>query len=399
MSNRKKRRKSFLKKQPPTFYINIGVVLFFLALIAILTNIFFFQDTAQERSDKASQIVKKSDGVLSQKYEEKTEALEIVYTNDEIEVAKKEEKNEIQKEEKIFSFIEDNISKPKIIETKKEIVEKDTQNKVKIQEKESLKKEPQKEITKDKIQSEKQKEEKKQTTQKQQQYKIDDKEEEGDTKKSFTGKPKLAIIIDDITTEEQARKIANIGFPITMAFLPPTKRFKNSAKVADGIPFFMVHLPLEATTREHEETATLHVGDDLEKIEARIVQIKQMFPRAKYINNHTGSKFTQDDASVDKLMQILKKYDFIFIDSRTTGKTAVKKYTKKYGMRYIGRNVFLDNTINKNYIKSQLVEAIRIAKKTGSAIAIGHPHRETFEALRESKHLLSDIDVVMANQI
>jgi uncharacterized protein len=398
LSNRKKRRKSFLKKQPPTFYINIGVVLFFLALIAVLTNIFFFQDTAQERSDKASQIVKKSDGVLSQKYEEKTEALEIVYTDDEIEVAKKEEKKEIQKEEKIFSFIEDNISKPKI-ETKKEIIEKDTQNKVKTQEKESLKKEPQKEITKDKIQSEKQKEEKKQTTQKQQQYKVDDKEEEGDTKKSFIGKPKLAIIIDDITTEEQARKIANIGFPITMAFLPPTKRFKNSAKVADGIPFFMVHLPLEATTREHEEAATLHVGDDLEKIEARIVQIKQIFPRAKYINNHTGSKFTQDDASVDKLMQILKKYDFIFIDSRTTGKTAVKKYAKKYGMRYIGRNVFLDNTINKNYIKNQLVEAIRIAKKTGSAIAIGHPHRETFEALRESKHLLSDIDVVMANQI
>ena len=32
-------------------------------------------------------------------------------------------------------------------------------------------------------------------------------------------------------------------------------------------------------------------------------------------------------------------------------------------MRYIGRNIFLDNTAKKEYIKAQLQKAIEIAKK------------------------------------
>lgn len=217
--------------------------------------------------------------------------------------------------------------------------------------------------------------------------------------KAISNKPKLAIIIDDVTLASQVKKIQNIGYTITMSFMPPTSRHKNSAKIAQGLPFYMIHFPLQAQTFKFEEENTLHVGDSYEKIEKRVAQVRQWYPDALYTNNHTGSKFTSDDTSMDYLMKALKKYEFIFMDSRTTSKTVVKKYAKKYNMPYLTRNIFLDNEKDYHYIQNQLKKAIKIAKKRGYAIAIGHPHSITLKVLKESQDLLEGLDLVYANKI
>jgi polysaccharide deacetylase 2 family uncharacterized protein YibQ len=161
----------------------------------------------------------------------------------------------------------------------------------------------------------------------------------------------------------------------------------------------MIHFPLQAQTFKFEEENTLHVGDSYEKIEKRVAQVRQWYPDALYTNNHTGSKFTSDDTSMDYLMKALKKYEFIFMDSRTTSKTVVKKYAKKYNMPYLTRNIFLDNEKDYHYIQNQLKKAIKIAKKRGYAIAIGHPHSITLKVLKESQDLLEGLDLVYANKI
>lgn len=58
------------------------------------------------------------------------------------------------------------------------------------------------------------------------------------------------------------------------------------------------------------------------------------------------------------------------------------------------RDVFLDNSLDKNLIRTQLKEAVMKAKKHGYAIAIGHPHKNTLEVLRDSKELLEGVDLV-----
>ncbi len=212
-------------------------------------------------------------------------------------------------------------------------------------------------------------------------------------------KPKLAIIFDDVTTQRQVNQIKDIGFTTTISAMPPTKRHPNSAKITKNLPFYMIHFPLEATSFRGEETDTLHIGDSYEKIEKRVAQIRQWYPNAKYTNNHTGSKFTANEESMDKLFKALVKYDFIFMDSRTTRKTIGKKMAKKYNMPYIARNIFLDNERNFNYIQNQLKKAIRIAKKNGYAIAICHPHKITIKTLKKSKYLLKDLELVYLNQL
>jgi uncharacterized cupredoxin-like copper-binding protein len=81
------------------------------------------------------------------------------------------------------------------------------------------------------------------------------------TIKPKKNQPKLAIVIDDVSFKSQVDTILDIGYPITMSFLPPMKRHPKSAKIAKNIPFYMVHLPLQANSFKYEEAHTLHITD------------------------------------------------------------------------------------------------------------------------------------------
>ncbi|MFY9094601.1 divergent polysaccharide deacetylase family protein, partial [Aliarcobacter butzleri] len=213
-------------------------------------------------------------------------------------------------------------------------------------------------------------------------------------------KPKIAIIIDDVVSDSQKSKISNIGYPITMAFLPPTSTHKDSAKIAQNVSFHMIHFPLQASSAfKGEEINTLKITDSYETIENRVKQLRNWYPNAKYTNNHTGSVFTENDEAMDKLFKALVKYNFIFIDSKTSAKSVAQKYANKHNLPYISRNIFLDNEKSYEYIKAQLIKTVELAKKHGYAVAIGHPYDITLKVLKESKHLLNDVDPILVNKL
>ncbi|MFA6740104.1 MAG: divergent polysaccharide deacetylase family protein [Arcobacteraceae bacterium] len=213
-------------------------------------------------------------------------------------------------------------------------------------------------------------------------------------------KPKIAIVIDDVTTQAQKDKILSMGYKINMAFLPPTKTHPDSAKIAHSLSFHMIHFPMQASSAfKGEEINTLTINDSYETIEKRVKQLREWYPNAVYTNNHTGSVFTENEEAVDKLFRALKKYNFIFVDSRTSAKSVAKKYAKKYDMPYIVRNTFIDNDRDFKSIQNQLKKAIDIAKKQGYAIAIGHPHTVTLEVLKDSKSLFKEVEPIFINQL
>ena len=213
-------------------------------------------------------------------------------------------------------------------------------------------------------------------------------------------KPKIAIVIDDVTTQAQKDKILSMGYKINMAFLPPTKTHPDSAKIAQSLSFHMIHFPMQASGAfKGEEINTLTINDSYETIEKRVKQLREWYPNAVYTNNHTGSVFTENEEAVDKLFRALKKYNFIFVDSRTSAKSVAKKYAKKYDMPYIVRNTFIDNDRDFKSIQNQLKKAIDIAKKQGYAIAIGHPHTVTLEVLKDSKSLFKEVEPIFINQL
>ena len=217
--------------------------------------------------------------------------------------------------------------------------------------------------------------------------------------KHSVNKPKLAIIIDDVSMKSEVNAIKKLHLILTMSFMPPRKEKPASAYLASAENFYMVHLPLEALNFTKEEPKTLHVGDSEKTIAERIKDIKMLFPKVKYINNHTGSKFTSNELAMNRLIFALKENDIQFVDSRTTAQTKVPKVMKNFGLSYISRDVFLDHEMDKAYILKQIKEAIRVAKLHGTAIAIGHPHINTLQALSESKELLKQVDLVYVNRL
>jgi polysaccharide deacetylase 2 family uncharacterized protein YibQ len=219
------------------------------------------------------------------------------------------------------------------------------------------------------------------------------------TKRSSSNLPKLVIIIDDVSYDYDVQAIRSVDLPLVMSFLPPVERHPNSARLAQGINGYMVHLPLEAMDFKDEDDGTLRVGDSIEKITQTIVKIKKWYPNVRHINNHTGSKFTSDKASMEKLLKVLDNEGIIFVDSRTIGTTKAKEILEKQGKRYIHRDVFLDHQDGVANVKAQIREAVKVAKQNGSAIAIGHPRPDTIVALKQSRELLKQVQLVGIDKI
>ena len=208
-------------------------------------------------------------------------------------------------------------------------------------------------------------------------------------------KPRLVIIIDDVAYKHQADAIKSVNLKLTPSFFPATSAHPETPVLARRFSFYMIHLPMQALGGfKGAEIGTLTVNDDYEKIAKKLQSIKRDFPDLKYINNHTGSRFTSDAAAMDRMMRAVRDENLIFVDSKTTSPTKVYGAAKKYSMPYIARDVFLDHDGSKAAVRKQLKYAVELAKKRSYAIAIGHPHKNTIEVLQESTKLLQEVEVV-----
>nr|WP_315063953.1 divergent polysaccharide deacetylase family protein [uncultured Campylobacter sp.] len=208
-------------------------------------------------------------------------------------------------------------------------------------------------------------------------------------------KPRLVIIIDDVAYKHQADAIKAVNLKLTPSFFPATSAHPETPVLARRFSFYMIHLPMQALGGfKGAEIGTLTVDDDYEKIAKKLQSIKRDFPNLKYINNHTGSRFTSDAAAMDRMMRAVRDENLIFVDSKTTSPTKVYGAAKKYSMPYIARDVFLDHDGSKAAVRKQLKYAVELAKKRSYAIAIGHPHKNTLEVLQESTKLLQEVEVV-----
>ena len=217
---------------------------------------------------------------------------------------------------------------------------------------------------------------------------------------SIKGRAKLVIIIDDVATFEHASMIKSLGLKITPSIFPATKTHPDTPNIARTFEFYMIHLPMQAKHFDSPEIGTLTINESFESMHEKIKKIRKDFPRAKYTNNHTGSRFTSDFDAMDKAYRALIQQGFVFVDSKTIAQTAVARAAKKHNQPYISRDIFLDDDPSASAVRRELVAAVNLAKKRGYAIAIGHPKKNTITVIKESKNnLLKDVDVVYLKDI
>ena len=214
------------------------------------------------------------------------------------------------------------------------------------------------------------------------------------------GKPKLAIIIDDVSNRSQLNKIQATGLKITPSIFPPSQRSMTSHNLAKGLEHYMIHLPMESGSAQfNKQTKTLITTFSEEQIKARVKEVRTLFPSARYVNNHTGSVYTDNYGAMQTLYNALRTEGFVFVDSRTIASTKVPQITDELGDAYVARDVFIDNEHNVPYIHKQLQKAVSKAKKKGYAIAIGHPHQMTMKALSTAGSIFADVELVYIDEL
>lgn len=205
-------------------------------------------------------------------------------------------------------------------------------------------------------------------------------------KPPYFGKQKaIVIVIDDMGISlKRTADIISLKAPITASFLTYGRKLDEQIKSSlQSGHEIMVHVPMEAQTAVDAAPDVLTTKMSLKEIRNNLIEMLKKFKDIKGINNHMGSKLTEDYGRMKEVMSVLKEQGLYFLDSKTSPKSRAEKAAQDTGIAYAHRHVFLDNQNDKKYILGQLAKVEKLADKNGYAIAIGHPKTQTYAALKE----------------
>ena len=180
-----------------------------------------------------------------------------------------------------------------------------------------------------------------------------------------------------------AARLAELDGPLNFAFLPYAPNLaRQTSNMRDNGHELLVHMPMEPTGNENPGpralTTQLSDAQLLETLEYNLSQFEGFVG----VNNHMGSRFTADQRRMEIVMKSLKARGLLFLDSVTTSSSKGITLARSYDIPWAGRDIFIDNEIDEGAILAQLRKVEQVAQERGVVIAIGHPHSDTYRALK-----------------
>ncbi len=199
------------------------------------------------------------------------------------------------------------------------------------------------------------------------------------------GHPVIAIVLDDVgVNRAHAEAAINLPAEITLSFMTYANGVAGMAARAHARGHeLMVHVPMEPVGEDNDPGPNaLKVNLTDAEILRRLRWGLDRFDGYVGINNHMGSRFTQDDRGMRLVMEELQRRHLLFLDSRTIANSVGERIAGEMGVAHVSRDVFLDDDMSGAAVEKQLAIAERVARETGQVIAIGHPHPATIAAIK-----------------
>jgi polysaccharide deacetylase 2 family uncharacterized protein YibQ len=212
------------------------------------------------------------------------------------------------------------------------------------------------------------------------------------------GRPMIAVIIDDMGLDKKrSEKIMQLPGPLTISFMSYAEELGRQTQEARGRGHeLMMHVPMEPLADGLDAgPGTLSVNLPTEELKRRLGEDLDRFKGYVGINNHMGSKFTAYAPGMQVVMEELHRRGLLFIDSLTTDHSVGLAVAQASGVPATARNVFLDNAGDIMSVEGQLAKLEELARKKGSAVAIGHPRDATIAALNAWLPTLHDKGLVL----
>ncbi len=195
----------------------------------------------------------------------------------------------------------------------------------------------------------------------------------------------IIIIIDDVGMNlKYSKEVTEFDVPLTLAFLPYAPKAQEFIATAlQNGHEAIVHMPMEPMD------VSVNAGEDVLKTDMSEAEIRATLDveftgleGISGLNNHMGSKFTQNKKGLSVVMDYLKEKNLFFVDSRTIGNSVAGSVAKEKNVPTLDRDIFLDHEENPEFVRKALVKLESKAKENGHAVAIGHPKKVTLDALR-----------------
>lgn len=194
---------------------------------------------------------------------------------------------------------------------------------------------------------------------------------------------RLALVIDDLGRSlDDLATLERLGIPLTYAVLPFESRTAQVVTaLTTGKREVLCHLPMEAETGANPGDGALVSGMGADELAAATAHALDAVPGAAGANNHMGSRLTADPDAMRAILGVVKERKLFFLDSRTSAESVGYRTARSLGVAAAERQVFLDRDPAPEAIDRELARWLEVARERGAAIAIGHPHSATFEAL------------------
>ena len=197
--------------------------------------------------------------------------------------------------------------------------------------------------------------------------------------------PVIGIIIDDVGHSlVRGQRLIALPAPVALAIMPHTQsaqRLASEAGVAGKT--VILHQPMENGAALPIGPGGLYADMDRTELETTLQANLNSFIPIQGLNNHMGSRLTSEREAMDWVMQVLSARGLFFIDSRTSRDTQAAFAAEAQGVRHLSRDVFLDNERTAAAIEAASQRALKLARKQGTALIIGHPYPETLDYLEQ----------------
>ncbi|MFH1771938.1 MAG: divergent polysaccharide deacetylase family protein [Candidatus Omnitrophota bacterium] len=210
---------------------------------------------------------------------------------------------------------------------------------------------------------------------------------------------KIALIFDDLGESlNELKDIYSLDIPLTISVIPGLKFSRNIAHIGMRSGYtVLIHLPFEPKQRQLKNNKFRYISGSLKEKEVKSLLRSYLnhIKIAKGVNNHMGSKATENPKLMRIVFEELKKRDLIFIDSRTSLDSVAYNIAQQMDVRSAYNEGFIDSLNDPRNISERIKELVKIAKNKGRIIVIAHPKKNTIEVLRkEIPQLKSEIHFI-----
>lgn len=214
-------------------------------------------------------------------------------------------------------------------------------------------------------------------------------------------RPRVAVVISELGLSSAATtaSIQQTPAEVTLAFSPYADNLDHWIGLARAAGHeVLINLPMEPINFPANDPGpralltNLSAQQNLERLDWVLGRINGYVG----VTNHMGSRFTTMPDALKPVLAAINERGLMFVDSRASARSIAAKLASDIGLPRAINDRQIDQEASRPAIDNRLAEIERIARESGSAVAMAQPYPVTLERVHTWLQTLETKGLVLA---